>query len=132
MSELNPVLSTEFYSYEIPIRLQGAGAAAPTILKGGKGITITRTGAGAVTFTFAEDPGVYVGTDDGAYSAATVATAGSLALAEGVYTAATPSSQATLTLTFLAEAAGTYAAADLATTTTAYLKMVFLREGGDL
>lgn len=46
-------------------RIQGAGAAAPTLVVGpvgtGKGATVTRAAAGDYTLTVSEKPGVYMG-----------------------------------------------------------------------
>lgn len=43
-----------------PCRILGTGAANPT-KQAGPGVTVTRTGAGAYRFTFAKDPGTFVG-----------------------------------------------------------------------
>lgn len=44
----------------IRVRLLGAGAGAPTV-EVGQGITASRTAAGVVKLTFAENPGTFVG-----------------------------------------------------------------------
>jgi hypothetical protein len=42
------------------VRLLGAGAAAPT-KSVGRGVTVSRTGAGVYRITWAENPGVFLG-----------------------------------------------------------------------
>ena len=42
------------------VRILGTGAAAPT-LQAGNGITVTRTSEGLIKFTFAKNPGTFVG-----------------------------------------------------------------------
>ena len=65
------------------IRLQGAGAAAPT-LDEGKGVTITRAGVGDYTITWAENPGRFV-TWSWALGATTPADVDDLRLVRGVF-----------------------------------------------
>jgi len=58
-----PVRSSEPETVKVPIRILGTGAANPTKVYG-KGVTITRTGAGAYLATFsgkAGELGNYVG-----------------------------------------------------------------------
>ena len=45
------------------IRVEGGNGAAPTALSGGGGVTVTRTGEGAYTLTWADDPGTFVAWD---------------------------------------------------------------------
>lgn len=45
------------------LRLLGANGAALTKVEGAAGVTVARTGEGAYTLTFAENPGTLVGAD---------------------------------------------------------------------
>jgi len=59
MSKGYPILSAEPTELRVPFRMVGTGASAPT-RQYGKGITITRTGAGVYKLTFSSLPGTFV------------------------------------------------------------------------
>jgi hypothetical protein len=63
MPEINPVRATEPDVAETIIRIQGAGAANPTKERG-HGVTVTRLGVGNYRFTWAENPGTFLGFEE--------------------------------------------------------------------
>ena len=44
----------------IHVGITGAGTSAPTV-RGGHGVTVTRTGTGVIKFSFVDNPGTFVG-----------------------------------------------------------------------
>ncbi len=68
----------------VELRLEGAGAAAPT-KRLGQGITVTRTGAGDYLLTFAEPLGNYVGHTGMGLEAATPANVKNHSVVLGAY-----------------------------------------------
>ena len=59
MLQAYPTRSTTPEAEEHIIRIQGAGSSAP-VNEVARGVTVTRTGAGAYRITWAEDPGAHV------------------------------------------------------------------------
>lgn len=114
MLEPQPAQVTEYEYYSMPIYLQGAGAAAPTLLSRNN-FTISRTSAGLYVLTFTDNPnGIYLGTPCGGFADTTLTNAFGWSTA-CTYTAATATTKATLTVN-VGNASNT--ATDLATTTT--------------
>jgi hypothetical protein len=64
MQDGYPLRTQEPEEIVIPVRLLGAGAAAPTKVRGA-GITVGRTGVGVYTLTWSELPGGYAGFSQG-------------------------------------------------------------------
>lgn len=56
-----PVKSNEAEARVHLVTLQGAGAAAFTVDNGGRGMTVTRDGAGVHTVTWGDNPGQFLG-----------------------------------------------------------------------
>lgn len=76
------------------VRMVGTGAAAPT-KQVGQGITITRTAVGVYRLTWAENPGIFVGLNDG-LQAVTPGDIKNHSLVWDTYDAATRSIEVTL------------------------------------
>ena len=114
MLEPQPAQVSEYDYYKMPIYLQGAGAAAPTLLSR-PNFTIARTSAGLYVLTFNDNPtGIYLGTPCGGFSDATLANAFGWSTS-CTFVAATTTAKATLTVNV---GNASNAATDLATTTT--------------
>lgn len=115
--------STEPEKYDVPIRLLGTGASAPTI-QVGKGITISRTGVGDYKITFADNPGPYLNFTYGLEATTRSAMFGCTVV--GKYTAATSTARAFLEIA-LASGGTTPAARELAAAEFIHLDVNFKR-----
>ena len=119
-----PFRITEPETYALPIVL--VGNAVPTNVPTktiGKGVTITRTGVGAYTLTFSDNPGNFLGFAGASFQDATLAGVAGLDAFPGTFTAANGSTPATLTVgVFL-----TTTATDLTSAMTCCLTLLFKR-----
>jgi hypothetical protein len=123
--ETYPKQTTEPESFSFPVLLQGQGAVAPTVTVG-KGVTVARGTAGVYTLTFANNPGPaaasFLGGAAG-FGNATATVVLGWTVCFGAYTAATATGvKATLKITV---GNSSFAAADLATTSTLGLTLTF-------
>lgn len=66
----SPVRASEPEVYETIVQLLGTGAAVPTKVLG-TGISISRTAAGRILLTWADNPGTFVGIGGWGFNAAT-------------------------------------------------------------
>lgn len=108
----------------VPVRLLGTGASAPTVQQG-KGFSISRTGVGAYTLTFQDNPGPYLNFTYGLEAATQSAMFGCTVV--GKYTAATSTAKATLAIA-LASGGTTPAARELAAAEFIHLTIGFKRK----
>jgi hypothetical protein len=116
---------TEPDGYVMPINLQGTGAAAPTRLKGRNNYTVTRTSAGVLKFSFNDDPGpTFLGLAGFAFGNPTASIVLGWSVVAGAYTAPANATPASLVVTL---GNSSFAAADLATTSTLTLLLAFKR-----
>lgn len=80
------------------VRLLGTGAAVPT-KQVGPGVTVTRTGAGVLRFSFNENPGTFVGVAGHCFGAATPGDMAGHTLLRDTYVAPTSSADGYVELT---------------------------------
>lgn len=130
MLDQDPCGITEPEGYVFPINLQGAGSSAPTRLKGRNNYSVTRTGAGVLKIAFNDDPGpTFLGVSGFAFGDATATNVLGWTVATGAYTAPSGSTPASLVVTI---GNSSFAAADLASTSTLTLQLSFKRAATDL
>jgi hypothetical protein len=127
--DLLPHAITEPEGYDLPVYLQGKGAAAPAILKGRNNFSITRTGTGVYKLSFNDDPGpTFLGGTFG-FGDATATNVLGWSVAFGAYTAPSGGTPASLVFTV---GNASNAAADLAATSNLKLALQFKRAATDL
>jgi hypothetical protein len=110
--------STEPESVAVKVRMVGTGANPPT-RELGQGITITRTGTGAITLTFSETPGEFESVVVG-LQAATISALAGFSVIVGTWNATTRALP-------IALFNGSNAAADLAATQRIHMQINFKR-----
>jgi len=125
-----PAYGTEPEGYLMPINLKGAGAAVPTLLKGRVNYTLTRTSAGLLKISFNDDPGpTFMGLAGVGYADATATVVAGWTAVAGAYTAPSGTTKASLVVT---TANSSFAAADMAATSSVTLLLAFKRAASDL
>lgn len=116
--------SMEPEKYDVPVRLLGTGAAAPTI-EVGRNFTISRTGVGDYKLTFTDHPGPYVNFTYGLEATTRSAMFGCTVI--GKYTAPTATARGFLEIS-LASGGTTPAARELAAAEKIHLVVNFKRK----
>lgn len=129
MSEPYPSYSWEPESVACCVGMKGAGTSVPTLPASYRNnYTVARTGVGAITIKFQDDPGpTFQGIGGFGFMDATPANAAGWSVVAGAYTARSGSTPAQLTV---AVYNGSNAAADLAATTTLTLDLQFKQAPG--
>lgn len=118
-----PAWTADPEHYSMTLTLKGAGSGVIPVLQDNKhGVTIARTGAGAYTLTFGEEPGpTFLGLDPEWGDATASNVIGWTAVSQ-VFTKRSGGTKATLTFT---TANSSFAAADMAATSTLWLRLNF-------
>jgi hypothetical protein len=130
MLDIEPNGTTEPEGYEFPINLQGAGTSVPTRLKGRNNYSVSRTGAGVLKISFNDDPGpTFLGIGGFGFGDATATNVLGWTVCAGAYTAPSGTTSASLVVTI---GNSSFAATDLATTSTLTLALKFKRAATEL
>jgi len=124
--QTQPAQTADPESYTLLLQLQGAGAGVIPVIpttSNAHGITIARTSAGLYTLTFNEEPGPNFEGLDAAFGDTTnPVTVAGWSATSGVFTKRSATTKATLTF---GTQNSTFAGADMAVTSYAFLQLCF-------
>lgn len=109
--------------YLFMVSMMGAGTGTPTRLNTRNNYTISRTGVGAITITFQDDPGpTLIGNSGFCFGDPTQANIAGWTMQHGAYTARSGNTAATYTFKI---ANSSFAAADLPSTSSLTFQLCF-------
>lgn len=121
MMGANPQHTTEPEAYDLPVRMLGTGAAAPTN-EVGRGVAITRIALGQYRLTFQDPPGRYIGPKGYAFQGTVPANLKGCTITLGDFVAATSAAKASIDVFVWSSA---FAARELAATERLHLPLQF-------